>query len=101
MSEIKGLVKCALGFILTLAVVFGSIYGLNAEADVTDTDNPISEEEAVPTEEETATATDEVVESPADSTPTEEETPCVDESVEAEVTEPTDEPETTVTEGEI
>lgn len=100
MSETRGLVKCVLGFLLSILVIVGGAFGLDVNVDVTDTQNPTSEVGEPPTEE-NVEITDEVVEtqeSPADSTPTEDEGTCVDESVEADVTTTTDEKENTVTE---
>ena len=99
MSETKGLVKCVLGFLLSILVIVGGAFGLDVNVDVTDTQTPTSEVGEPPTEE-NVEITDEVFEtqeSPADSTPTEEENSCVDESVEADVTTTTDETETNVT----
>ena len=100
MSETRGLVKSALGFLLAILVMVGSAFGLDIQVDMTDTQNQTSDVGRPPTEE-NVEITYEVVEtnqSPADSTPTEDEEPSVDESVETEVTEPTDEQQDTVTE---
>ena len=114
MSENKGLVKCAIGFVLAILVIVGAIFGLDVDVEVTDnTENnptfegefvgPIQEQDNINSDEVPADTTDEVVDtdqSPADSTPTEDEVPSVDESDEAEVTQPTDDTEDVVTEGE-
>jgi hypothetical protein len=119
MSETKGLVKCVLGFLLAILIIVGGIFGLDVKVDVEDTstDTTVSEEEVAPPVQDEITETeetpvdtaenqdvvDEVVDtenSPADSTPTEDEQPVVDESGEAEVTQPTDDTEDVVTEGE-
>lgn len=106
MNETKGLVKCVLGFLLAILVIVGGAFGLNVQVDVEDAETPSSE--VVETDEVEATdkehdvsATEEVVEteqSSVESTPTEDEETSADKSVEAEVTEPTDEPQNTVTE---
>lgn len=115
MSETKGLVKCVLGFLLSIIIIVGGIFGLDVKVDVEDTstDTPVLEEEVTPptqddvanTEETPVDTTEnkEVVDagnSPAESTPTEDKQPVVDESGEAEVTQPTDDTENVVTEGE-
>lgn len=119
MSETKGLVKCVLGFLLSIIIIVGGIFGLDVKVDVEDTstDTSVSEEEVAPPVQDEITETeetpvdttenqdvvDEVVDtenSPADSTPTEDKQPVVDESGEAEVTQPTDDTENVVTEGE-
>ena len=90
MSETRGLVKCVLGFLLSVLVIFGGVYGFNVEVEVTDTETQIpaetesvtleteletveteAEEDVTPPVEETETIADEVVEtesSPAEST---------------------------------
>lgn len=102
MSETKNLVKCALGFILAIIVMVGGAFGLDVKVNVDDTNSTNSEAVGNIAEEPPVEATDEVAEnnqqSPVDSTPTEDEVPSVDESVEAEVTEPTDDTQETVTE---
>lgn len=114
MSENKGLVKCAIGLVLTILVIVGAMFGLNVDVEVTDSAEntlalgddfigPIQEEAEIDSEQEVADTSNEVVDenqSPADSTPTEDEQPVVDESDGAEVTQPTDETENVVTEGE-
>ena len=116
MSETKGLVvKCVLGFLLSIIIIVGGIFGLDVKVDVEDTstDTSVSEEEVAPPVQDEITETEEtpvdttenqdVVDtenSPADSTPTEDKQPVVDESGEAEVTQPTDDTENVVTEGE-
>lgn len=106
MSETRGLVKCILGFVLAILVIVGASFGLDVQVNVEDAaptqSDVVETDEVEPTTEETdVSATEEVVEteqSPADSTPAEDEDTCVDESVEADVTTTTDEPENTVTE---
>ena len=115
MSETKGLVKCVLGFLLSILVIVGGAFGLDVQVKVEDAETTtpnVAETTFVETEivetdvvyEQTledVLATDEVVEteqSPVDSTGTEDEEPAVDESVGEEVTEPTDEQQNTVTE---
>ena len=113
MSEKKGLVKCAIGFVLTILVIVGAMFGLNVDVEVSENteNNPTLEEDFVGplkqeghdySDEANAETTDvvETDESPADSTPTEDEQPSVDESGEADVTQPTDDTENVVTEGE-
>ena len=115
MSETKGIVKCVLGFLLTIIVIVGGAFGLDVRVNVADTETTnadVAETTCVETENvetdfvdettsEDVLTTDEVVEreqSPVDSTETEDEEPAVDESVGEEVTEPTDEQQNTVTE---
>ena len=113
MSENKGLVRCAIGFVLAIIIIVGAIFGLNVDVEVTETteNNPTSDETFAPIDKDSENVTDEVPvdttdevvdteQSPADSTPTEEDVPSVDESDEAEVTQPTDNTEDVVTEGE-
>lgn len=92
MSETRGLVKSALGFLLAILVMVGSAFGLDIQVDMTDTQNQTSDVGRPPTEE-NVEITDEVVEtnqSPADSTPTEDSEPCVEDSVDEIVTEATE-----------
>ena len=106
MSETKGLVKCVLGFLLSILVIVGGAFGLDVQVNVEDAEPTQSEvvetDEVEPTtEEHEVSDNEEVVEteqSTVEPTPTEDEEPSVEESVEAEVTEPTDEPQNTVTE---
>lgn len=106
MSETKGLVKCVLGFLLSILVIVGGAFGLDVQVNVEDTEPAPPEvvetdEVETTTEEQEVSATDEVVEteqSTVESTPTEDEETSADESVEAEVTMPTDEQQNTVTE---
>lgn len=117
MSENKGLVKCVLGFLLAILVIAGGIFGFDVKVEVEDlgTDETTLEEDVAldestdktenvaDTEEAQVDTTDEVVDtedSPADSTPTEDTDASVDESVEGEVTKPTDNTEDVVTEGD-
>lgn len=119
MSETRKLVKCVFGLLLSIIVIVGGIYGFDYKVEVIDTNTPTTEGDATSTEEEDVSVTDDVTDveedvveedvtdevvgteqSPADSTQTEDDEPSVDESVEADVTEPTDEPENAVTEGE-
>lgn len=105
MSETKGLVKCVLGFLLAILVIVGGAFGLDVQVNVEDADPAPPEvvetdEVETTTEEQDVSATDEVVEteqSPVESTPTEDEETSADESVE-EVTETTDDEQSTVTE---
>lgn len=110
MSETKGLVKCILGFLLSILVIVGGAFGLDVQVNVEDAETNHAEgaettffenEVVEPATEEDILTTDEVVEteqSSVDSTTAEDEEPIVDESVENEVTEPTDETQNTVTE---
>lgn len=101
MSETKGLVKCVFGFMLAILVMVGAAFGLDVQVKVTDTETTQPEVVETTAEEKEVTTPDEDVEteqSPVESTPTEDEEPSVDESVENEVTEPTDETQDTVTE---
>lgn len=100
MSETKGLVKCILGFLLSILVIVGGAFGLDVQVNVEDAEAAPSEVVKTTTEE-TVLTTQDVVEaeqSTVDSTPTEDEDTSADESVDAEVTEPTDEQQNTVTE---
>lgn len=94
MSETKGLVKCVLGFILSILVIVGGAFGFDVQVNVEDTGETLSEVVETITEGEDVSQTDEVVEteeqSTVESAPTEDEEQSADESVEAEVTEPTD-----------
>jgi cytoskeletal protein RodZ len=95
MDETKGLVKCVLGFLLSILVMVGGAFGLDVQVRVQDTETkPPDVVESVIYE----TTTEENKQSPAESTPTEDEEPSVEESVDTEVTEPTDEQQNTVTE---
>ena len=106
MSETKGLVKCILGFLLSILVIVGGAFGLDVQVNVEDAEPTPPEvvetdEVETTTEENNVSATDEVVDteqSIVDSTPTVDQEQSADESVEEEVTEPTDEPKNTVTE---
>lgn len=106
MSETRGLVKCILGFVLAILVIVGAAFGFDVQVNVEDAEPAPPEvvetdEVETTTEEQDVLATDEVVEteqSPVESTPTEDEGTSADESVEAEVTEPTDDTQETVTE---
>ena len=106
MSETKGLVKCILGFLLSILVIVGGAFGLDVQVNVEDAETTPPEvvetdEVETTTEENNVSATDEVVDteqSTVKSTQTEDVETSADESVEAEVTEPTDEPQNTVTE---
>lgn len=104
MSETKGLVKRVLGFILSIAVIVGVIFGLDVKVNVNDTQDQTSEvvDDTTIAEEESVSETPKVEEtetqSPVESTPTEDEEPSVDESVDVDVTEPTDDNQDVVTE---
>lgn len=106
MSETKGLVKCILGFLLSILVIVGGAFGLDVQVNVEDAETTPPEvvetdEVETTTEENNVSATDEVVDteqSIVDSTPTVDQEQSADESVEEEVTETTDEPQNTVTE---
>lgn len=106
MSETKGLVKCVLGFLLSILVIVGGAFGLDVQVNVEDAETAPTEvvetnDFEATTEEKDVLATEEVVEteqSTVESTPTEDEEPSADKSVETEVTESTDEPQNTVTE---
>ena len=106
MSETKGLVKCILGFLLSILVIVGGAFGLDVQVNVEDAEPTPPEvvetdEVETTTEENNVSATDEVVDteqSIVDSTPTVDQEQSADESVEEEVTETTDEPQNTVTE---
>lgn len=96
MSETKGLVKCALGFILAILVMVGGAFGLDVRVNVDDTNEPTSDVAETVTEEQPVDETE--TQSPVETTPTEDQEQSVDESVEADVTEPTDDTQETVTE---
>ena len=106
MSETKGLVKCILGFLLSILVIVGGAFGLDVQVNVEDAEPTPPEvvetdEVETTTEENNVSATDEAVDteqSIVDSTPTVDQEQSADESVEEEVTETTDEPQNTVTE---
>lgn len=101
MSETKGLVKCVLGFLLAILVMVGGAFGLDVQVKVTDTETkPPEVVETTALEQDVSTTEDvaETEQSPVESTPAEDQETSADESVEAEVTEPTDEPQDTVTE---
>lgn len=106
MNEKKGLAKCVFGLLLAILVMVGAAFGLDVQVNVEDAETSPPEvvetdEVETTTEEKEVSTTDEVVEteqSTVESTPTEDEEPTVDESVENEVTEPTDETQDTVTE---
>jgi cytoskeletal protein RodZ len=109
MSETKRLVKCALGFLIAIIMIVGGAFGLDVQVKVQDATTDTAEvvettDVGEATEGEDVEATEEVAEteeqSTVESTPTEDEVMSADDSVEAEVTEPTDEPQNTVTEGE-
>lgn len=96
MSETKGLVKCALGFILAILVMVGGAFGLDVRVNVDDTNEPTSDVAETVTEEQPVDETE--TQSPVETTPTEDQEQSVDESVEADVTEPTDNNQDVVTE---
>lgn len=104
MSETKGLVKCVLGFLLSIIVIVGGIFGIDVKVNVEDTE--IEESVATvttfePVAAENDSTTDDVVESdqsPAESTPAEDQEESADESVNEDVTDITDKPQNIVTE---
>ena len=105
MSEKKGLVKCILGFLLSILVIVGGAFGLNVQVNVEDAEHAetdvVETNEVETTTEEQVSATDEAVDteqSIVDSTPTVDQEQSADEYVDEEVTESTDEQQTTVTE---
>lgn len=102
MSETKGFVKCVLGFLLSILVIAGGIFGLDVKVEVEDkgaTSEVVEDVVVAPVEQETPAPENE--NSPADSTPTEDVQPSVDESVQGEVTQPADNTQDVVTEGEV
>lgn len=105
MNETKGLVKCIFGFLLSILVIVGAAFGLNVQVNVEDAEQTapdvVETNDVETTTEEQVSATDEVVDteqSIVDSTPTVDQEQSADECVDAEVTESTDEQQTTVTE---
>lgn len=100
MSETKGLVKCVLGFLLSILVIVGGAFGLDVQVNVEDAESAPPEVVETTAEENVLTTEDvaETEQSTVESTPTEDVETSADKSVEAEVTEPTDEPQNTVTE---
>lgn len=104
MSETKGLVKCVLGFLLSILVIVGGIFGIDVKVNVEDTE--VEESVATvttfePVVDENDSATDNVVESeqsPVESTPAEDQEESADESVNEPVTDIPDEPQKIVTE---
>lgn len=105
MSETKGLVKCIFGFLLSILVIVGAAFGLDVQVNVEDTEHTapdvVEANEVETTTEEQVSATDEVVDteqSIVDSTTTVDQEQIADEYVDSEVTESTDEQQTTVTE---
>lgn len=86
MNETKGLVKCILGFVLSIVMIVGAYFGLNVQVNVEDA--PASPPEVVETTEqnvEEVDTTEEVVEteqSAVEPTETVDEEPAVEESVE-------------------
>lgn len=122
MKKQTGLAKAIVGLVLVICAIVGGFYGFGIDFDITDvtTGNTNIEEDFVPlkpmpdekndsedvdveTTDDTTDVVEDVVDteqSPADSAPTEDETPSADESGEEEVTQPTDNTEEVVTEGE-
>lgn len=103
MNETKGLVKCVLGFVLSILVMVGAAFGLDVKVNVQDAEvappevvetTETNAEEVDAAEDEQVLATEEVVEteqSTVETTETVDQEPTVEESVENEVTVPTDE----------
>lgn len=93
MNETKGLVKCILGFLLSILMIVGASVGLDVQVRIQDAEATPPEvvetaetyvEEVENTEGEEVLATEEVVEteqSPVEPTEAEDEEPTVDESV--------------------
>lgn len=113
MNETKAMVKTVLGFLLVVVILIGGMFGFDVKVDITDqnAETTVAEDDVLlPTETQkdvegkeqstSQTSSDKIpCETIADSTPVVEETTDVDNSVDTEVTEPTEE-ETNVTEGE-
>lgn len=95
MKETKGLVKCILGFVLSILVMVGAAFGLDVKVNVQDAEGaPPEVVETTETNAEEVDATEAVVEteqSTVETTETVDQEPTVEESVENEVTVPTDE----------
>lgn len=111
MKDTKGLVKCILGFVLSIAMIVGASFGLDVKVNVQDTENTptevvetteanveevetTTEENVLETEQATQEVTEEVVETEqptVEPTETVDQEPTVEEPVENEVTVPTDE----------
>lgn len=110
MSETKGIVRCVIGFFAIVAIIVGSIFGLDVKVDINDTETTeaLVETEA-PMEnevkaEEPTDATVPVVDendTPAESTPTEDANESVDETVEENVANDTADTTEQATEGEM
>lgn len=93
MNETKGLVKCVLGFLLSILMIVGASVGLDVQVRIQDAEATPPEvvgtaetyvEEVENAEGEEVLATEEVVEtdqSPVEPTEAEDEEPTVDESV--------------------
>ena len=93
MNETKGLVKCVLGFLLSILMIVGASVGLDVQVRIQDAEATPHEvvetaetyvEEVENAEGEEVLATEEVVEtdqSPVEPTEAEDEEPTVDESV--------------------
>ena len=44
MNDVRGFVKCALGFIITIVIIAGAVFGFDIDVKVEDTQNPTLEE---------------------------------------------------------
>lgn len=110
MSETKGIVRSVIGFLAVVAIIVGSIFGLDVKVDINDTETPDAlvetetpSEDEVIAEEPTDTTVPVVEENdtPADSTPTEDANESVDETVEENVANDAADTTEQATEGEV